>query len=140
MLSTRAGGLGINLQTADTVVMFASDWNPQVDLQAHARAHRMGQNNEVKVFNVITEQTVEQMVHDRAQKKLDLEKTIIHAGKFDHVSGKTERKRWMDDVLSSKYDAHKCTKLFGPEFNSLLARTPDEAKIFDDMDKDHHKY
>ena len=48
MLSTRAGGLGINLQTADTVILFDSDWNPQVDLQAQDRAHRIGQKKQVR--------------------------------------------------------------------------------------------
>ena len=50
MLSTRAGGLGINLYTADIVVLYDSDWNPQMDLQAMDRAHRIGQKKQVKVF------------------------------------------------------------------------------------------
>lgn len=52
LLSTRAGGLGVNLATADTVVIFDSDWNPQNDLQAQARAHRIGQKKQVKIFNL----------------------------------------------------------------------------------------
>ena len=51
LLSTRAGGLGLNLQTADTVVIFDSDWNPHQDLQAQDRAHRIGQKNEVCSFS-----------------------------------------------------------------------------------------
>ena len=58
LLSTRAGGLGINLQTADTVVLYDSDWNPQMDLQAQDRAHRIGQTKDVKVFRLITESTI----------------------------------------------------------------------------------
>ena len=50
ILSTRAGGLGLNLQAADTVIIFDSDWNPQMDIQAQDRAHRIGQKHEVKVF------------------------------------------------------------------------------------------
>ena len=50
MLSTRAGGLGINLQTADTVILYDSDWNPQADLQAQDRAHRIGQKKVVNVY------------------------------------------------------------------------------------------
>lgn len=50
MLSTRAGGLGINLATADVVVIYDSDWNPQMDLQAMDRAHRIGQKKQVRVF------------------------------------------------------------------------------------------
>merc|ERR1712066_217970 len=54
LLSTRAGGLGLNLQTADTVVIFDSDWNPHQDLQAQDRAHRIGQKNEVRVLRLMT--------------------------------------------------------------------------------------
>lgn len=62
MLSTRAGGLGINLQTADTVVLFDSDWNPQADLQAQDRAHRIGQKRPVSIYRLVTENTVEEKV------------------------------------------------------------------------------
>jgi SWI/SNF-related matrix-associated actin-dependent regulator of chromatin subfamily A member 5 len=55
LLTTRAGGLGINLVTADIVVLYDSDWNPQVDLQAQDRAHRIGQTKQVYVFRFVTE-------------------------------------------------------------------------------------
>jgi len=58
MLTTRAGGLGINLATADVVIIYDSDWNPQVDLQAMDRAHRIGQTKQVKVFRFVTEKLV----------------------------------------------------------------------------------
>lgn len=58
MLSTRAGGLGLNLQTADTVIIFDSDWNPQMDLQAQDRAHRIGQKKEVKVLRFLSINTI----------------------------------------------------------------------------------
>ena len=58
LLSTRAGGLGINLTSADIVVLYDSDWNPQMDLQAQDRAHRIGQKKPVKVFRLITESTI----------------------------------------------------------------------------------
>jgi len=58
LLSTRAGGLGINLTAADTVIIYDSDWNPQMDLQAMDRAHRIGQKNPVNVYRLITENTV----------------------------------------------------------------------------------
>lgn len=54
LLSTRAGGLGINLTAADTVIIYDSDWNPQMDLQAMDRAHRIGQKNLVNVYRLIT--------------------------------------------------------------------------------------
>merc|ERR1712127_746925 len=66
LLSTRAGGLGINLQTADTVILYDSDWNPQMDLQAMDRAHRIGQTKQVRVFRLVTENSVDEKVIERA--------------------------------------------------------------------------
>src|SRR5215470_12210408 len=65
MLSTRAGGLGLNLQTADTVIIFDSDWNPHQDLQAQDRAHRIGQKNEVRILRLITSNSVEEKILER---------------------------------------------------------------------------
>ena len=73
LLSTRAGGLGINLMTADTVILFDSDWNPQADLQAMARAHRIGQKNPVTIYRLVSKDTVEEEVLERARNKLMLE-------------------------------------------------------------------
>ncbi|GAM87744.1 hypothetical protein ANO11243_057710 [Dothideomycetidae sp. 11243] len=77
-LSTRAGGLGINLMTADTVVLFDSDWNPQADLQAMARAHRIGQKKPVTIYRLVAKDTVEEEVLERARNKLMLEYITIH--------------------------------------------------------------
>ncbi|KAF2722676.1 SNF2 family DNA-dependent chromodomain-containing ATPase [Polychaeton citri CBS 116435] len=83
LLSTRAGGLGINLMTADTVILFDSDWNPQADLQAMARAHRIGQKNPVTVFRLVSKDTVEEEVLERARNKLMLEFITIQRGVTD---------------------------------------------------------
>lgn len=77
LLSTRAGGLGINLTTADVVIIFDSDWNPQMDLQAMDRAHRIGQLKQVRVFRFITDNTVEDKMVEKAQMKLRLDKLVI---------------------------------------------------------------
>uniref|UniRef100_A0A8C4N542 SNF2 related chromatin remodeling ATPase 1 n=1 Tax=Eptatretus burgeri TaxID=7764 RepID=A0A8C4N542_EPTBU len=82
MLSTRAGGLGINLATADAVILYDSDWNPQVDLQAMDRAHRIGQFKVVKVFRLITESTVEERIVERAEMKLRLDSIVIQQGRL----------------------------------------------------------
>ncbi len=82
MLSTRAGGLGINLATADVVILYDSDWNPQADLQAMDRAHRIGQTKQVKVFRLITDNTVEERIIERAEMKLHLDHVVIQQGKF----------------------------------------------------------
>jgi SWI/SNF-related matrix-associated actin-dependent regulator of chromatin subfamily A member 5 len=65
MLSTRAGGLGLNLMSANHVILFDSDWNPQVDLQAMDRAHRIGQKKKVYVYRLITKSTVEEKILER---------------------------------------------------------------------------
>lgn len=82
LLSTRAGGLGINLTSADTVILFDSDWNPQQDLQAQDRAHRIGQKRPVIVFRLATANTVEQTILEKADAKRRLEKLVIKKGAF----------------------------------------------------------
>uniref|UniRef100_A0A8C3YKM4 Chromodomain-helicase-DNA-binding protein 1-like n=1 Tax=Catagonus wagneri TaxID=51154 RepID=A0A8C3YKM4_9CETA len=82
LLSTRAGGVGMNLTAADTVIFVDSDFNPQNDLQAAARAHRIGQNKSVKVIRLIGRDTVEEIVCRKAASKLQLTNTIIEAGRF----------------------------------------------------------
>jgi SWI/SNF-related matrix-associated actin-dependent regulator of chromatin subfamily A member 5 len=94
LLSTRAGGLGINLATADVVILYDSDWNPQVDLQAQDRAHRIGQKKEVQVFRFCTEYTIEEKVIERAYKKLALDALVIQQGRL--AEQKTVNK---DDLL-----------------------------------------
>ena len=82
LLSTRAGGLGINLATADTVILYDSDWNPQMDLQAMDRAHRIGQRNTVNVYRFITENTVEEQIIDRQLVKLKWDSLVIQQGRL----------------------------------------------------------
>ncbi|KAK4902046.1 ATP-dependent DNA helicase Hrp3 [Elasticomyces elasticus] len=83
LLSTRAGGLGINLMTADTVILFDSDWNPQADLQAMARAHRIGQKKPVSIYRFVSKDTVEEEILERARNKLMLEYITIQRGVTD---------------------------------------------------------
>ncbi|TPX39409.1 hypothetical protein SeLEV6574_g07232 [Synchytrium endobioticum] len=85
LLTTRAGGLGINLATADVVVMYDNDWNPQVDLQAEDRAHRIGQKKQVKVFRFITENTIDEKIIEKATQKLRLDQLVIQQGRAQTV-------------------------------------------------------
>ena len=80
LMSTRSGGMGLNLQTADTCILFDSDWNPQPDIQAMARVHRIGQKKTVHVYRLVTEGTVEDRMVKRAEKKLFLDCMVTKNG------------------------------------------------------------
>ncbi|KAG0236579.1 putative DNA helicase ino80 [Actinomortierella wolfii] len=82
LLSTRAGGLGINLTAADTVIFYDSDWNPTVDQQAMDRAHRLGQTRQVTVYRLITKGTIEERILQRAKQKDEIQKVVISGGEF----------------------------------------------------------
>lgn len=100
LLSTRAGGLGINLMTADTVIIFDSDWNPQADLQAMARAHRIGQKKHVSVYRFVSKDTVEEEILERARKKMILEYAIISLGMTDPNGSKKNKNEPSTSELS----------------------------------------
>ncbi|WBW72842.1 SNF2 family ATP-dependent chromatin remodeller Ino80 [Schizosaccharomyces osmophilus] len=80
LLSTRAGGLGINLTAADTVIFYDSDWNPSIDSQAMDRAHRIGQQKQVTVYRFITTGTIEERILIRAKEKEEVQKVVISGG------------------------------------------------------------
>ncbi|ELU04541.1 hypothetical protein CAPTEDRAFT_220290 [Capitella teleta] len=82
LLSTRAGGLGINLTAADTVIFYDSDWNPTVDLQAMDRAHRLGQTKQVTVYRLICKGTIEERILQRAKEKSEIQRMVISGGNF----------------------------------------------------------
>ncbi|KAK4900909.1 chromatin remodeling complex Adenosinetriphosphatase [Elasticomyces elasticus] len=86
LLTTRAGGLGINLTSADIVVLFDSDWNPQADLQAMDRAHRIGQTKQVYVYRFVTENAIEEKVLERAAQKLRLDQLVIQQGRAQQAA------------------------------------------------------
>ncbi|WVQ64621.1 uncharacterized protein L199_002788 [Kwoniella botswanensis] len=85
LLSTRAGGLGVNLVAADTVIFFDNDWNPQMDLQAQDRAHRIGQTRPVLIFRLVSAHTIETKILAKAGSKRKLEALVISQGKFGRV-------------------------------------------------------
>merc|ERR1712141_187788 len=99
ILSTRAGGLGLNLQTADTVVIFDSDWNPHQDLQAQDRAHRIGQKNEVRVLRLMMVNSVEERILAAAKYKLNMDEKVIQAGRFNNTSSGSERRQLLQSIL-----------------------------------------
>ncbi|EMR10860.1 hypothetical protein PNEG_01006 [Pneumocystis murina B123] len=140
LLSTRAGGLGLNLQSADTVIIFDSDWNPHQDLQAQDRAHRIGQTKEVRILRLITEKSVEENILARAQYKLDIDGKVIQAGKFDNKSTAEEREAFLRSLLETENDdnadgGEENETFDDDELNEIIARDDEELSIFREMDE-----
>ena len=107
LLSTRAGGLGLNLQKANWVVLFDSDWNPQVDIQAMDRAHRIGQTKEVMVYRFITENSIEEKIIERAWKKLFLDAMVVQQGRLSDKHKSANKDELLDMI---RFGAEKVIK------------------------------
>jgi len=95
LLSTRAGGVGINLTAADTCIIFDSDWNPQNDLQAQARCHRIGQTKNVKVYRLLTAKTYEMQMFHMSSLKMGLDQAVLSG--FEAV-GSSENALSKDEI------------------------------------------
>lgn len=141
LLSTRAGGLGLNLQTADTVIIYDSDWNPHQDLQAQDRAHRIGQKNEVRILRLISSNSVEEKILERARFKLDMDGKVIQAGRFDNKSSETDRDAMLRTLLETAdmAESGEQEEMEDEELNMLLARNDDELITFQKLDEERQK-
>ncbi|XP_061347775.1 protein CHROMATIN REMODELING 5-like [Gastrolobium bilobum] len=124
LLSTRAGGLGINLATADTVIIFDSDWNPQNDLQAMSRAHRIGQQEVVNIYRFVTSKSVEEDILERAKKKMVLDHLVIQKL---NAEGRLEKK---EAKKGSYFDKNELSAIlrFGAEELFKEERNDEESK------------
>ena len=138
ILSTRAGGLGLNLQSADTVIIYDSDWNPHQDLQAQDRAHRIGQKVEVRILRLVTDKSVEKTILSRAQSKLEINGKVIQAGKFDNQATADERELLLRAMLEADHEEEEEDQgeLNDEELNELLARSEEEVAVFQQVDRD----
>lgn len=111
LLSTRAGGLGINLTAADTVIFYDSDWNPTVDQQAMDRAHRLGQTKQVTVYRLVCKGTIEERILQRAREKSEIQRMVIQGGTFKGLKpGELKPKEVVsllldDEEIERKYQA-----------------------------------
>ncbi|VVC26797.1 Helicase, C-terminal,Helicase superfamily 1/2, ATP-binding domain,P-loop containing nucleoside [Cinara cedri] len=125
LLSTRAGGLGINLTAADTVIFYDSDWNPTVDQQAMDRAHRLGQTKQVTVYRLITQNSIEERILQRAKEKSEIQRMVISGGnlKPDTLKPKEVVSLLLDDdKIERKYhqkqeEKRKLEEIIGDRFN-----------------------
>merc|ERR1712226_1120475 len=140
LLSTRAGGLGLNLQTADTVVIFDSDWNPHQDLQAQDRAHRIGQKNEVRVLRLMTVNSVEERILAAAKYKLNMDEKVIQAGMFNNRSTGSERRELLQSILRADEEEEEENETPDDEtINQMIARSEDGFQLFQKMDVDRRR-
>ncbi|CAN6695040.1 unnamed protein product [Malus baccata var. baccata] len=124
LLSTRAGGLGINLATADTVIIFDSDWNPQNDLQAMSRAHRIGQQEVVNIYRFVTSKSVEEDILERAKKKMVLDHLVIQKL---NAEGRLEKKESKKGTLFDKNELSSILR-FGAEELFKEEKNDEESK------------
>ncbi|EHY65065.1 uncharacterized protein NESG_00378 [Nematocida ausubeli] len=136
LLSTRAGGLGLNLQIADTVIIFDSDWNPHADQQAQDRAHRIGQTKEVRIYRLITADTVEEYILEKANHKLHVDEKIIQAGRFDNRTTHEEREALLRNIFEENVEGDDtCVVATDEELNKMLARSEAEMVEFKKIDE-----
>ncbi|XP_044262414.1 ATP-dependent helicase brm isoform X2 [Tribolium madens] len=141
LLSTRAGGLGLNLQSADTVIIFDSDWNPHQDLQAQDRAHRIGQQNEVRVLRLMTVNSVEERILAAARYKLNMDEKVIQAGMFDQKSTGSERQQFLQSILHQDGDEEEEENEVPDDetVNQMVARSEAEFELFQKMDLERRR-
>ncbi|CAI5489162.1 unnamed protein product [Closterium sp. Naga37s-1] len=136
LLSTRAGGLGLNLQTADTVILFDSDWNPQMDQQAEDRAHRIGQKREVRVFVLVSVGSIEEEILERAKGKMGIDAKVIQAGMFNTTSTAQERRELLEQIMKRGKIPDLAPDLPDEsETNRLISRSEEEFEMFERMDE-----
>ncbi|GAB4843430.1 Probable ATP-dependent DNA helicase chr12 [Ancistrocladus abbreviatus] len=139
LLSTRAGGLGLNLQTADTVIIFDSDWNPQMDQQAEDRAHRIGQKKEVRVFVLVSVGSIEEVILERAKQKMGIDAKVIQAGLFNTTSTAQDRREMLEEIMRRGTSSLGTDIPSEREINRLAARSEEEFWMFEKMDEERRQ-
>lgn len=132
LLTTRAGGLGINLATADVVILYDTDWNPQADLQAQDRAHRIGQKKQVVVYRLITENTVEVKIVERAMQKLKLDEILMQ--KKEQMNSINNRE--LLDILATGVDRINDEVKVADDIRDIIRTGEEKTKVFEaDLEK-----
>ncbi|MED6183760.1 putative ATP-dependent DNA helicase chr12 [Stylosanthes scabra] len=139
LLSTRAGGLGLNLQSADTVIIFDSDWNPQMDQQAEDRAHRIGQKKEVRVFVLVSVGSIEEVILERAKQKMGIDAKVIQAGLFNTTSTAQDRREMLQEIMRRGTSSLGTDVPSEREINRLAARSDEEFWLFEKMDEERRQ-
>ncbi|KAL7825923.1 hypothetical protein SRHO_G00336610 [Serrasalmus rhombeus] len=143
-LKQRTGGMLLKTfndpRSADTVVIFDSDWNPHQDLQAQDRAHRIGQQNEVRVLRLCTVNSVEEKILAAAKYKLNVDQKVIQAGMFDQKSSSHERRAFLQAILEHEEQDEEEDEVPDDEtVNQMIARSEEEFDHFMRMDLDRRR-
>ena len=123
LLCTKAGGLGINLTAADTVIIYDSDWNPQNDIQATARCHRIGQTKDVKVYRFITAKSYERKMFDRASQKLGLDHAVLESSKTDMSTEDMEKLLRYGAYYAFEEDDNASEKFGEEDIDSIISKS-----------------
>lgn len=139
LLSTRAGGQGVNLQTADTVIIFDSDWNPMMDEQAKARINRIGQTKQTLVIRLMTPGTVEERMLNRASARLRMGDLVIESGMFkvgasSRDSQEKLKERLVQDELLADISKIEADVATDEDMNELIMRSDEEFEQWQQMD------
>ena len=138
--------LTLRLLCSAQVILFDSDWNPQMDAQAQDRAHRIGQKNEVRVLRLVTNSPIEDKILNSAKSKLNINACVVEAGKFNkgaaEASGTTaerDRRATIEALLKKSEGEDESDELEGDEeINMMMAVGQDEFELYQQMDLDTH--
>ncbi|KDR11347.1 hypothetical protein L798_14889, partial [Zootermopsis nevadensis] len=133
LLSTRAGGLGINLTAADTVIFYDSDWNPTVDQQAMDRAHRLGQTKQVTVYRLICKGSIEERILQRAREKSEIQRMVISGGNFKPDTLKPK------EVVSLLLDDEEIEKKYRQRQSERRSQEEVRADIYRERDRERKR-
>jgi DNA helicase INO80 len=147
LLSTRAGGLGINLTSADTVIFYDSDWNPTIDSQAMDRAHRLGQTRQVTVYRLITRGTIEERIRKRALQKEEVQRVVISGGAGAQVDFNTRSREnrtkdiamWLADDEQAAEIEKKEAEMAEAEKNAPQNKKRKRKKVEASLDEMYHE-
>ncbi|CUG07318.1 SNF2 helicase, putative [Bodo saltans] len=139
ILSTRSGGIGLNLTGADTVIFYDSDWNPTIDLQAQDRCHRIGQTRPVTIFRLVTHHTVEEKILEKAREKKMLNNVVIRGGQFAsiaNVGGENAEQQQLVSSASNHEEAADEQSSADALYSSLFSTATSLRSFFHDLDED----
>jgi len=128
MLSTKAGGAGINLASANKVIIFDAGFNPQDDIQAENRAHRVGQTRDVEVIRLVTRGTIEEQIHALGESKLALDERVAGNGPVI-VEDEKKGEELVEKMLRESLPAKKAAESAGSDLKDVFRNGLESAGV-----------